>query len=1403
MAETERYDVFFSYAFADGQWPVALAENLERLGLDVWFDRWELLPGQPIATRLQDGLARADTLVAVVSPRWVASQWCGEEFAAAMKASTDGRQRVIPVLWGDAPDAPDLPPFVLSRLYVDFRTVATAEQYTQRVDELARAVRGRTLLKRPERTGRVVVPGGMAYRPDGPVQAELRIGAGRVEFAVAGAEVAGAPLSGPAAEPDQHWEELLWALRRARERVRGTEVTRATTGAQASPFTAEVNGALTAVGQALGERFTVGDVAQALRRETATARAGHTPLRIGLQVTEPRWRDLPWETLVVPGDRQPLVLSEGVELYRAVEREAAPVALQVPGPLRILAVVASPEAGGGELLDYEGELALILDAVASARAREGTYVRVLNWGSVGEIRAALVEERFHVLHLSCHAGPGVLYLETDDGGVDEVDARRFMDEVLPAGRGVPLVVLSGCSTAQTPERVRADADRAEGDDGGRLRNTAPADDDAAAEARTGLARELLARGVPAVLAMTEAVTDRYATALTAHVYEELARSRRPMPLAALSRARRRLESVRRHRAEGDPRGALPEWATPSLFLAGPPLPLFDAAQNTERPTPAPEPVLDEGMVVRKVGDFVGRRAELRRLLGALRDPDRAGVLIHGIGGVGKSTLTAELLHHLGVRAGLVVPVSAATAPTVDSVLETLRRRLVAQCLAMGLPENDPLRQVAAALTDATPPWRDRWELIRQLVLPRLPMLLLLDNAEDLLTPSPDGRHLTDPELAAFLAAWTSAAPATRLLITSRFPFALPRRMHRRLLTHHLGPLTLAETRKLIWRLPGLDALPFADQQRAYTDVGGHPRALEYLDALLRGGRARFPDIADRMEDALERRGVPHPERWLASVAGDLDRALAETVTLAVDDVLLDSLLAQLDRAPGARRLLEGLAVHRTPVDRTGAAWHLSEVMSAPDPDQEAMDRVRTVRERIERAAAAGASEEDDWGLEPETVAQFTLDRETLLRPPVELDEAGERALALLLELGLVSPAPVSEDDQGTPPAGLVIHRWTADALQSRTDAEALVTAHRRATAYSIWYARAQARGDVDNILRLVEARHHSLASGDGAMAGSLTQHICMQLHTWGAWDWEQRLVEESLAAAPPRSQAAAMWLHQLGLIEHRRGAFDDAQQHFQDSLAISEEQGNRGGIGSTYHQLGMIAQERQDFDAAERYYRLSLAISEELDERLGIAITRHQLGIVAHERGQYDEAEHQFRASLAISEELRERNSIGSTYHQLGMIAEKREDYEAAEQYYRASLAISEELNERLGIAISRHQLGILAERREAYDEAEQFYRSSLALSEEVGNRGAIASTISQLGLLKTRRDQPEQAVPYNLQALAMRLEMRVSPTTDLTALGFQRRALGDDRFHAVLLEHASPDDAATIMEITDPGSTA
>lgn len=150
-----RYDVYVSYTYTDENWAMALAENLQRLGLNVWVDQWELRPGDHWPSRLEDGLQSADTVVAVVGREWSRSHWAGEEFAAALAADRAGRLRVIPVIVEDVV----LPPQVASLSFADFRDVSSPREYVTEVNRLAR-----TILRLPDddaslsRSGSVVLP---------------------------------------------------------------------------------------------------------------------------------------------------------------------------------------------------------------------------------------------------------------------------------------------------------------------------------------------------------------------------------------------------------------------------------------------------------------------------------------------------------------------------------------------------------------------------------------------------------------------------------------------------------------------------------------------------------------------------------------------------------------------------------------------------------------------------------------------------------------------------------------------------------------------------------------------------------------------------------------------------------------------------------------------------------------------------------------------------------------------------------------------------------------------------------------------------------------------------------------------------------------------------------------------
>ena len=620
----------------------------------------------------------------------------------------------------------------------------------------------------------------------------------------------------------------------------------------------------------LGESFLPGPLMGALGKVLAAAERAHQPVRLGLAIP-PELAGLPWEALPGP-DGSALALHPLVSVYRKADAAAERL---LPGPLRIVVAIAAPDTGGGPVLDYERELRNVLAAVRSAR-QDAADVRVVPFATPAAIRDELDRGPAHVLHISGHGSPGRLDLENEDGSACPVSAEEFVERAIPPGRMPPVITLSACYT-----------------------------DAAASQGGTSFAARLCQRGATAVIATETSITDTYATRLLARVYGTLARSRNPDVVAALSGARRQvqaeLETSPDHR--DNELAGLGEWAAVTILAATGSVPVLDP-ERTAPAAPGPSRPRIAGLAGREDWYFVGRRREQRRWPADLISPGLSGIVVFGIGGTGKTTLAAEITARVLDREPGRVLVSLTGPLTLESLLGAVITTIRRELLVSGQDTAAVIRALdVAARVDLG--WRDRLAILRGHVLDHVPVLLLLDNFEDNLSPGKAGYVVGDEVLAGLLAAWGADPGRSRLLITSRYPFTLPGGAEGALSFRQLGALSRAETMKLAWSLPALDRLDEGQLEQVWRLAGGHPRSLEYLDALLSGGTARYPDVTARLGAAVTRRlsGADRGQ-WLAARTG-LDAALAETVALAADDVLLDDLLARLAQVPGAAGLAPG------------------------------------------------------------------------------------------------------------------------------------------------------------------------------------------------------------------------------------------------------------------------------------------------------------------------------------------------------------------------------------------------------------------------------------------------------------------------------------------------------------------
>jgi WD40 repeat protein len=148
-ADPFSFDLFLSYSSKDKVLVRQIAERLRADGLRIWFDEWELHPGDSIPASIEEGLEHSRVLVLCMSANAFGSEWSRLEAGTfRFRDPLNKERRFIPVRLDEAPVAGSLAQF----LYVDWRADLRDREYAKLLDACrppikARIAEGETTLE--------------------------------------------------------------------------------------------------------------------------------------------------------------------------------------------------------------------------------------------------------------------------------------------------------------------------------------------------------------------------------------------------------------------------------------------------------------------------------------------------------------------------------------------------------------------------------------------------------------------------------------------------------------------------------------------------------------------------------------------------------------------------------------------------------------------------------------------------------------------------------------------------------------------------------------------------------------------------------------------------------------------------------------------------------------------------------------------------------------------------------------------------------------------------------------------------------------------------------------------------------------------------------------------------------
>jgi predicted ATPase/class 3 adenylate cyclase len=202
----------------------------------------------------------------------------------------------------------------------------------------------------------------------------------------------------------------------------------------------------------------------------------------------------------------------------------------------------------------------------------------------------------------------------------------------------------------------------------------------------------------------------------------------------------------------------------------------------------------------------------------------------------------------------------------------------------------------------------------------------------------------------------------------------------------------------------------------------------------------------------------------------------------------------------------------------------------------------------------------------------------------------------------------------------------------------------------------------------------------------------------------------------------------LGNFYFRQGGYDDAKSWFAKAIEINRSIHRDAENAAIVANLGLIFMNQGHYDEGVRWLEEQLAISEHAEDKQGLTILYTNLGIIYLEKGSLDSALLCLEKGLALAEELGNKLFTTICIGSIGSVWEKKGDYARAMQHFERDLELCKQLGDKQGTAIACGLIGDLLSITGEFERSNAFQEENLALSRSLNYKKGIAKALNTLG---------------------------------------------------------------------------
>ena len=1086
--------------------------------------------------------------------------------------------------------------------------------------------------------------------------------------------------------------------------------------------------------------------------------------------------EVPWELLA--DDKGFLAQDQAVK-YCPVRRIGTHSG-EMPKPstyrLSTVFMAASPRDVKPEL-NYEREESAIL-GVTHANTMD---VFVEESGNP-ELLIDLVNELSpDIVHLSCHGSlystAGVtLCLEDETGHLLRTDAEKFCQ--LYSQNRPALTFLSACNTAQVNSLEKLEGQSTVG----------------------SFAHRLIENGFRAVLSWSGSVSDTEATRFASVLYRELSNKARLEDATALARWQLFVPP-----ADAPAHYRLQDWHLARLYLAtdgGGKLIEGRDIRFPHRQDSGHKEFLgkkEKGLKVAARKEFVGRRRQVQDILGFFRDNNKAGVLVHGLGNQGKSSLAARIANRLHNSDTLLIYGGKGDERqyTAPHILEELGR----------LANHDPmeLEQLIDGYRQAVGDDHSHLRIALKKLLEgpfsgrdaaHRAVYMVVDDLEKILV-MPEGNTSTHSvhadyrkTLIALIRAFAEANTESRLLITSRYTFDLidddGKDIANYLERLALHAMNASESTRQYWLKYGDRNNSDIDPKRVMTACRGNPGLQDMLFALANENMQLFLTTLEDMEAYIAGGEMPQEEKIqsflqglaLDTIFGILSDGEKDLLRYAIrfDMPLPNAVFAMLyqklcksgggfpDRLVG----LGLLELYDDFVDDSHKALKINAITAG---------RLHAVDDKVFRLFAQptiailldawhNKERKRSWqcDLQLNTLALIAEDTDTIARcATIAIWGLDERMLAREAFAMAVKSVDLLERDEKDVPPGL--HRIAADICHRAGEVDRaqsyLETALSNPDENTFDQALSRLslartlnqQGKIDNALEHLEQARQAFESLDASRETSIViGDIARILVDKGEVDKALALHRERIQVFEQLgdSRSKAVTQGDIASILVNKGEVDKALALHRERIQVFEQLGDSRSKAVTQGYIARILVNKGEVDKALALHRERIQVFEQLGDSRSKAVTQGYIARILVNKGEVDKALALHRERIQVFEQLGDSRSKAVTQGDIARILVNKGEVDKALALHQEELCLYEQLGDSRSKAVTQGYIARILVNKGEVDKALALHQEELCLYEQLGDSRSKAVTQGDIARILVNKGEVDKALALHQEELCL-----------------------------------------------------